>query len=56
MCPQMSISLCVKRSYKKIVLGAGNVAKFVTEYKLWIITYAKVLISGLNGTVFMETS
>ena len=54
MCPQMSISLCVKRSYKKIVIGADNVVKFVTRYKLWIITYAKVLISRLNGIVFMK--
>ena len=50
----MSISLCVKRSYKKIVLGADNVVKLVTGYKLWIITYVKVLIFGLNGIVFME--
>ena len=54
MCPQMSISLCVKRSYKKIFLGADNVIKLVIGYKLWIMTYARVLISGLNGMVFID--
>ena len=56
MCPQMSISLGVKRSYKKIVLGANNVVRLVIEYKLWIITKARVLISGLNGIVFIDFS
>ena len=54
MCPQISISLWVKRSYMKIVLGEDKVIRLVTGYKLWIITYAKVLVSGLNGIVFME--
>ena len=54
MCPHISISLWVKRSYKNIVLGADNVVRLVTGYKLWIITYAKVLISGENGIVFMD--
>ena len=54
MCPQMSVFLCVKRSYKKIVLGADNVVKLVIRYKLWIMTYARVLISGLNGMVFID--
>ena len=54
MCPQMSVFLCVKRSYKKIVLGADNVVKLVIGYKLWIMTYARVLISGLNGMVFID--
>ena len=52
--PQMSISLCVNRSYYKIVLGVDNVIKLVIGYKLWIITYARVLISGLNGMVFID--
>ena len=54
MCLQMSVSLCVKRSYKKIVLGADNVVKLVIRYKLWIMTYARVLISGLYGMVFID--
>ena len=53
-CPQISISLWVKRSYKNLVLGADKVVRLVTGYKLWIITYAKALISGENGIVFMD--
>ena len=34
--------------------GADNVVRLVIGYKLWIITWARVLISGLNGMVFME--
>ena len=45
MCPHISIFLWVKRSYKKIVLGADNVIRLVIGYKLLIITWARVLIS-----------
>ena len=54
MCPQTSTSLWVKRLYKNFVLGADSVVRLVTGYKLWIIMYAKVLISGENGIVFMD--
>ena len=53
-CPQISISLWVKRSYKNLVHRADKVVRLVTRYKLWIITCAKVLISGENGIVFMD--
>ena len=43
-----------KKSYKNLVLGADKVVRLVTRYKLWIITYAKALISGENGIVFMD--
>ena len=43
-----------KRSYKNLVLGVDKVVRLVTRYKLWIITCAKVLISGENGIVFMD--
>ena len=32
--PHMLISLWVKRSYRKMVLGLDNVVKFVTRYKV----------------------
>jgi len=43
-----------KRLYINIILGVDNVVRLVTGYKLWIITYANVLISGENGIVFMD--
>ena len=33
-CPQISISLWVKRSYRKNVLGADNVVRLETGYRL----------------------
>ena len=33
-CPQISISLWVKRSYRNLVLGADSVVRLVTGYKL----------------------
>ena len=43
-----------KEIVQKLVLGANNVVRLVTGYKLWIITYAKALISDENGIVFMD--
>ena len=43
-----------KEIVQKLVLGANNVVRLVTGYKLWIITYANVLIFGENGIVFMD--
>ena len=54
MFPQTSISLWVKRSYRNLVLGADGVVRLMTGYRLWIITYAKALIYGENGIVFMD--
>ena len=50
-----NINLLVgERSYRNIVLGVNSVVRLVTGYKLWIITYANVLIFGENGIVFMD--
>ena len=39
---------------QNLVLGADKVVRLVIRYKLWIITCAKVLISGENGIVFID--
>ena len=52
--PHISISWWVKRSYKNFVLPADNVVRLETRYRLWIITYAKALISSEKWIVFMD--
>ena len=39
---------------QNLVLRADKVVRLVIKYKLWIITCAKVLISGENGIVFID--
>ena len=46
--------LVSKEIIQNFVLGADSVVRLVTEYRLWIITYAKALISSENGIVFMD--
>ena len=43
-----------KEIIQNLVLEADKVVSLVTGYKLWIITCAKVLISGENGIVFID--
>ena len=38
---------------KNFVLPVDSVVRLVTWYRLWIITYAKALISSEKGIVFM---
>ena len=40
--------------YNYFVLPADSVVRLVTGYRLWIIMYAKALISGEKGIVFMD--